>query len=731
MKNFCILLLLSFFTTNQSLSQTSNDLHFTELASRWDEAIPLGNGMLGQLIWQKGNNLRFSLDRADLWDLRPIDELKKFNFKWVCEQVNKKQYDTVQKLGDQPYEKYPAPTKIPGAALEFDISTFGKVKSVRLFIDKALCVVKWESGRTLQTYIHATLPIGWFKFENMDSTIEPILIHPQYATEIKEENSYNSVEPAGLALLGYTQGKIYKKGYSYTYIQQGWNGFEYEVAVKWKRSETGIIGCWSISSNYNKNKIDEAEKAVNNQMNKGFDYAFKSHTNWWKEYWEHSNISIPDKIIEKQWYMDMYKFGSASRKGAPPITLQAVWTADNGSLPPWKGDYHNDLNTQLSYWPSYTGNHLAEEQAFTDWLWSIRKKSNVFTKRYFGTAGLAIPGVSTLTGEEMGGWIQYSLSPTTSAWLAHHFYLHWKYSMDKAFLTDKAYPFLKEVALMLEELTVIENGIRKLPLSSSPEINDNNIDAWFTKTTNYDLSLIKWELSACIEMAEYLNLKDDAKRYKILLSEFPDFSYTKEEGFLIAPDFPLKNSHRHFSHLMSIYPLGLTDISKGINDSVLLINSLKNLEKVGVSGWCGYSYSWLGCLYARSKQGDKAADSLNVFANCYCSPNSFHLNGNQCKKEYRPFTLEGNFAFAAAVMEMLIQSHTGIIEIFPAIPSNWKELSFNNLRAQGAFLISAEIKNGLITKLIVKSEKGGLLRLKIPGREIIEKNTKSGEILNF
>ena len=112
---------------------------------------------------------------------------------------------------------------------------------------------------------------------------------------------------------------------------------------------------------------------------------------------------------------------------------------------------------------------------------------------------------------------------------------------------------------------------------------------------------------------------------------------------------------------MSIYPLGLLDFSKGKNDSLIIVNSLRNIEKIGSSAWCGYSLAWLGCLYARAKEGQKAADSLTKFAKCYCSPNSFHLNGNQCKKEYKPFTLEGNFAFAAAIMEMLIQSQTEII----------------------------------------------------------------------
>ena len=90
------------------------------------------------------------------------------------------------------------------------------------------------------------------------------------------------------------------------------------------------------------------------------------------KYWAASSISVPDTLLQKQYDNEMYKFGSASREDSYPISLQAVWTADDGNLPPWKGDYHHDLNTQLSYWPAYTGNHLSEGLGYLNTLWSQR-----------------------------------------------------------------------------------------------------------------------------------------------------------------------------------------------------------------------------------------------------------------------------------------------------------------------------------------------------------------------
>jgi alpha-L-fucosidase 2 len=146
----------------------------------------------------------------------------------------------------------------------------------------------------------------------------------------------------------------------------------------------------------------------------------------------------------------MYKLGAASGNGAPPISLQAIWTADNGKLPPWKGDFHNDLNTQLSYWPAYSSNHLDQEKGFVDWLQKNKPEFEKYTRSFYQLPGLNVPGVTTLTGQPMGGWIQYSFGPTVAAWLGHHFYLHWRYSLDREFLEKEAYPRIKKISVKLK-----------------------------------------------------------------------------------------------------------------------------------------------------------------------------------------------------------------------------------------------------------------------------------------
>lgn len=723
---FLLPLFGSISSTGQAGPGPHHDLRFTCLAATWDEGIPLGNGSVGVLIWSRQGRIRMSLDRADLWDERPIPEFetKEFKFSWVVRQVQKGEYEPVQRLFDLPYDRDPAPTRIPAAALEFDTIGLGPAVSVRLDIAQAVCTVVWASGATLTAFVHATLPIGWYRFEHVPPGFSPALVPPPYTGEGPEQDAANDVvDGQDLKRLKYPAPVLTRSHGSVLYTQAGHGKFLYEVACRWTRpDETTLEGVWSISAHpsymsASTHAVEQCSTAIERSLLRDRE----THMSWWQKYWAASSVSLPDSLLERQWFLEMYKFGSVARRGSPPITLQGVWTADNAKIPPWKGDIHNDLNTQLSYWPAYAGNHLEEELSFLDWLWKCRPAFHSYTRTFFGTAGLNVPGVTTLAGKPMGGWIQYSFSPTIGAWLAHHFYLHWRYSMDRTFLEQRAYPWVKEVAAHLLSLSTRgPDGLRSLPLSSSPEINDNRIDAWFHTITNYDLALIRWIFGAAAELAAELGLPEEESRWRAVLSEWPPLARSPTDGrLLVAEGVPLKESHRHFSHLMAIHPLGILDWQHGESDRTTILASLRDLERLGPDLWVGYSYSWLASMYARAGNGEKAADALRTFARCFCLENSFHVNGDQTKSgksrfTYRPFTLEGNFAFAEAIHEMLLQSQNGCVRIFPALPKSWEEAEFSTLRAEGAFLVSAVRSRGLITRVSIHSEQGGPLRLENP-----------------
>jgi hypothetical protein len=714
---------------DKSVAPSESDQVYPSLAVTWDEAVPLGNAVVGSLVWEKEGNLRMSLDRTDLWDLRPMDSLSgdRFKFSWVTSHVVSGDYLPVQQKLDVPYDRDPAPSKIPGAALEF--GSLGEVDNVRLYLGSALCEVLWKNGTKMYSFIDSDRPVGWFVFENVPEDFRPVIVPPPYS-----RGSMDAMDPVtgqDLSRLGYSQGEVVAGDGLSSYHQEGWGGFSYDVAVKWKNVKGKCAGAWSVTSSM---VPENASSEVEEAFIRGMAADRKEHVAFWKDFWSQSSVSIPDPVLQKQYDNEMYKFGSAAREDSYPISLQAVWTADNGKLPPWKGDYHHDLNTQLSYWPSYVGNHLSEESGYLNTLWNQRDVFHAFTRQYFEKDGLAIPGVCTLTGEPMGGWIQYSLSQTTSSWLAQHFYLHWKYSMDEDFLRERGYPFVKDVAVFLEQQTVLDDsGHRTLEFSTSPEIYDNSLKAWFRTISNYDNALITNTFKMAAEMASALSLSEEASHWDQLRSEMPPFALSEDGALEFAEGFPYNESHRHFSHSMAIHPLGLLNWEDGEESRRIIKATIDRLEFFGPSYWTGFSYSWFANMLAWTFDGERTRRYLRDFAECFCLPNTFHANGDQTRTGksrylYRPFTLEGNMAFASGVQQMLLQSHTDTIRVFPAIPEDWRDVSFRDLRVRGAFLVSAERKDGRTVSVKVLSEKGGELLMISPfDGSVIKKEMKPGE----
>ncbi|MEN6575228.1 MAG: glycoside hydrolase N-terminal domain-containing protein [Phycisphaerales bacterium] len=697
-------------------------LHYTEPAQVWDEAMPLGDGLLGALVWGDGNPLRISLDRTDLWDLRPVPEFQSadYSYRMMRQWVKEGRIQDLHRLYDDPYGN-PGPTKIPAGRIELTFDGDCAFAEASLDLAKASSEVRFRDGTVARVLVHATQPLGVIHIASRRPA-SVRLIAPPFAGEVTEEAGANKISAGDLATLRY-EAPIEQHGDAWTgYLQKGWGGFSFAAALAWRQSESGWLGVWSIATSKDSDDpLTAARKRCEAALDRGLGTLVQDHERWWASYWDRTSVSVPNAVIERQWYLETYKFGAAARPDTPPITLQGPWTADDMKIPPWKGDYHHDLNTQLSYWPAYSGNRLEGASGYVGWLWETRETARAWTKRFFDLPGLNVPMTADLDQNQIGGWHQYTHSATTAAWLGHHFWLHWRYSMDRQFLEERAYPWLRDTAVFLEAVTEKgPDGKRTLPLSSSPEINDNRLEAWFPSITNYDLALTRWTFEKTAELADLLGEQGQAGHWRRLLSEMPDLAIDPTSGkLLVAENYPLPASHRHFSHLMAIHPLGTIRWENGERDRTIIKASLAELDEKGTSQWCGYSFSWLANLAARARDGKKAERALEIFSRAFCLRNGFHCNGDQTGKgysnfRYRPFTLEGNFAAAAGLQEMLLQSHSGTVRLFPAVPESWRDVSFKGLRAEGAFVVSAVRKDGLIQSVEIVAEAGGPLRLENP-----------------
>ncbi|MBI3819092.1 MAG: glycoside hydrolase N-terminal domain-containing protein [Planctomycetes bacterium] len=669
---------------------------------RWDEGLPLGNGLLGSLVWGGGNIVRFSLDRGDLWDLRTPEMLQRpdWNYATMQRLVAARDQNRLVEMYDAPYDQIPYPTKLPAGRIELTFPEHSASSAFELDLSRALASVKLDAG-------------GVEAFVAADRSIIMIRVRGP-------RPSLALVTPAALRALGCAPAESGERGGYRYYLQKAPMDLTYAAVVGEKRESNISIFAISVASTADGADplaigVDRARAA----LDAGFDNIRIAHEAWWRDFWNISRVRVPDAAIQGQYDITKYYYGSASRTGAPPMPLQGVWTADDGNLPPWKGDYHNDLNTQMTYLAYHTAGLIDAGRAFVEFNYRLLPRFRQFAREFYQVSGAVVPGVMTLDGKPMGGWGQYSLSPVQGAWIAQTFYLHWKYTNDRRFLEERAWPFCEQIGVALESLLRPgADGRMHLPLSSSPEIFDNSMRAWLPPESNYDLALLRFIFSALAEMAEARG-DASASRWSADLDRLGEFIVRDKTGSLaIARNLYFDESHRHFSHALAIYPLQILTIDGP--RSAIVRATIDEIAAHGTDWWCGYSFSWMACMAASAGEGGRAIDYLQQFVRAFVGRNGFHLNGDQSGKglskfTYRPFTLEGNFLAEQAVHEMLIQSNGGVLRIFPAAPDAWPDAEFRDLRAEGGWTVSAARARGAARMITVRpNSTNRILRMRDP-----------------
>jgi len=668
----------------------------------WDEALPLGNGLTGCLVWGEKNQLRFSFDRGDLWDNRVVPTTLEPGFTWANLQklVKEENAEEIVRLTDEPYWSA-FPTKLPGVRLELEMDPEFQAKIFNLKMLQASVEVESESEESLTVFTSATQPVTLIRC-------------PAYMKAAL-------VAPTSIKILGYPDPQSGSEGDNLWWSQKTVEDLEYGAYLAVKHLGNEILIALSFTSNRDADDFMAlAQKQAEEALESGYDKLLAEHEAWWDDFWSTSDISIPDLKHQRYYNMMQYYYGAASRKGYPPMPLQGLWTADAGGLPPWKGDFHNDLNVQMSYWAYLASGRFESGESMIDFFIDLAPVHRQFAKSFFGVEGLMAPAVMGLEGQPLTGWAQYALSPTMSVWLLQNFHWHWLYTMDEEFLRERCYPYCKEMAIAMEAILVEdENGYLKMPLSASPEIHNNSMAAWLTPNSNSDLSVLIWMADAMVEMAGALDLEDDVKHWMDFRSKLEDLAVNEDNVLMLAPDESLYESHRHFAHLMSIHPFPLIHLEGTPQEKEIMLASLDNLRELGFKGWVGFSFSWASCLESRAGRADDAYEYLDVYLEEYISRNGFNVNWHQVKenpddKVYRDFTLEANFAASQAIHEMLLQTWGGKVRIFPAVPSQWEDVSFRDLRAEGGYIISAELKAGETVSLQIKATVDSKLKLKDP-----------------
>ena len=581
---------------------------------KWDNAIPLGDGLIGGLLWGEGNTLNVSLDRGDLWDERKdndYDPAKRTLSTMIqCYQDrDRKTWDEVFVAANRTLKW----TKIPGGRLVITLPGDLRGKSFHLNFEKATGKVVLSDGAEAEIFFSATEPIAMMRL-------------PKGA-------SFKLIRPASIDGLGYPDPEFKQSGNEVAYAQKTTEEFNYAVAAQWKHDGDRLLAAVAITnSSEGNNPLTLARGRVAKALKRGWKPLYEEHLAWWKEFYNTSAVTIPKPRLQHHYNLVKYFYGSASRAHGKPMPLQGVWTADWDKLPPWRGDYHNDLNTQMTYVAFHAAGLVESGMAYFNFYWDRLPQFRRYGKQFFGTDGAMVPGVMTLGGRAMGGWIQYAHLICAGLWNGHAFYQHWKVTRDDKFLAERAYPWLSEVATSVFSLARQKDGYLVLPISCSPEWNNDKWSAFLKPNSNFDQSLLLWATEALEEMATALEKGKDAKKWASLRAKLaPLKQHEKTGALLIAEGVGYRGGHRHFSHALAIHPLNILHVEQSEQAWKAVRATVRQIIDGTRGSWTGYSYSSAAGLAARAGFADDAERLLEDFERGFVSRSGLHLNGDQSR----------------------------------------------------------------------------------------------------
>ncbi len=392
-----------------------------------------------------------------------------------------------------------------------------------------------------------------------------------------------------------------------------------------------------------------------------------------------------------------YLLVSSSRPGTLPANLQGVW--NDYMEAPWSSDYHTNINIQMNYWHAEVANISECTIPLFDYmnnylLEGARRVANV----NYHSGGAVVHHLSDIYGFAAPADGLWGLWPLGGAWLCFHMWEHYLYTGDVSFLANTAYSFISDCALFfMDTMFCDENGIILSGPSTSPENRylTEKGSAYLCLSPTMDVEIIGGLLRFYIETEKILNINPEmAERAADTLSKMPPLK-TGKWGQLMEWYYDydeIEPGHRHISHLFALYP----DFAININTRELFEAARKTLERrlANGGGHTGWSAAWVTALFARLHDGEAAGKILRKLYIESTRGNLFNI--------HPPFQIDGNFGGTAAICEMLLQSHTEIIELLPALPKEFNSGSFVRLKARGGYEISAEWENSIVNSFNIK-----------------------------
>ena len=418
-----------------------------------------------------------------------------------------------------------------------------------------------------------------------------------------------------------------------------------------------------------------------------------------------------------------YLLISCSRPGTKPANLQGIWNKDH--TPPWGSKYTININAEMNYWPAGVCGLSELEMPLFEHLKTMLPYGKKVAEDMYGLGGFCAHHNTDIFGDcaPQDRWMPATVWPMGAAWLCTHIRTHYEYTGDVGFLAEYI-DVLKESCRFFTEYLFEHDGKLITGPSTSPEntyLHPSGESGSLCVGPTMDSMIIRDIFESCLEYSKQLNVWDElCDKISEMLPKLPQPSVGKYGQIMEwAEDYDeVEPGHRHISHLWGLHPGSQLTYSKTPElMSAARVTLERRLSNGG--GHTGWSRAWIINMWARLRDGEKVGENVAALLSRSTYPNFLDM--------HPPFQIDGNFGGTAGIAEALLQSHDGVITLLPALPKEWKNGELRGAKARGGLSVDMKWEDGKITRACLKADRAGDFTVSAPGRENVKLTLRAGE----